>query len=338
MTQHYSGGTVRIGSVRPILDVLQEMGYDPEQVLAAAGVERQVFANPDNLLSFQTRSHLMAVCCEATGRADFGLRVGQSGGLPAFGLIGYLAMHSPDVEQALQNLVRHLHLHVQGASAVIEHGVKLAFFGYEIYQPTLEGADQLEDAALARMVNIMKALCGSDWEPREVWFTHRSPLDIAPLKQFFQVPLRFDMDKAGLFFPVRWLGRRVRAADPELHRLLQKQIDELEENYRDDFPEQVRRVLHNALLTRHANAEDVAALFSIHSRTLHRRLKSHGTNFQEIADSCRYSIARHMLQTSDASMVQIAEMLDYADPRAFSRAFKRWSGTTPSRWRRALAS
>jgi AraC-like DNA-binding protein len=71
----------------------------------------------------------------------------------------------------------------------------------------------------------------------------------------------------------------------------------------------------------------------MHSRTLHRRLAASGTNFRTLVDECRYEIARQMLEDTDADVGHIASMLDYADTSAFARAFRRWSGTTPSRWR-----
>ena len=82
----------------------------------------------------------------------------------------------------------------------------------------------------------------------------------------------------------------------------------------------------------------MAALFSIHERTLHRRLKAHGTSFRQLVDDGRFTIALQMLESSSASLRQIAAALDYADVRAFNRAFKRWSGTSPARWRRQHGS
>ena len=72
----------------------------------------------------------------------------------------------------------------------------------------------------------------------------------------------------------------------------------------------------------------------MHSRTLHRRLAARGTNFRALADECRYAIARQMLEDTDSDVGHIADLLDYADTSAFARAFRRWSGTTPSRWRK----
>jgi AraC-like DNA-binding protein len=121
--------------------------------------------------------------------------------------------------------------------------------------------------------------------------------------------------------------------DPMLRRLLQQQIDALESRHGDDFPGQVRSVLRTALVTGNAGADQVAALFSMHSRTLSRRLDAFGVSFQELVDEGRFEIARQMLEDSAMEVGQIASLLDYADPSAFTRAFRRWSGTTPGRWR-----
>jgi AraC-like DNA-binding protein len=183
------------------------------------------------------------------------------------------------------------------------------------------------------MFNIMRSLCGPDWKPIETMFAHRKPEDVRPFRQFFQAPLRFDAERNALVFSSAWLNRRLPAADPELRQLLQKQIDALDARLHDDFPEQVRSVLRSALLTGHAKADYVAALFSIHSRTLNRRLNAFGTTFRELVDECRFEITGRMLEDSAMDMNTIAALLDYADASAFTRAFRRWSGTTPVVWR-----
>jgi len=115
--------------------------------------------------------------------------------------------------------------------------------------------------------------------------------------------------------------------------LLQKQIDALQARNGEDFPEQVRRVLRTALITGQGNEDDVAALFSMQSYTLARRLQESGVGFHALVDEVRFEIAQQMLETSDMEVSAIAALLDYATASAFTRAFRRWSGTTPSRWR-----
>jgi AraC-like DNA-binding protein len=79
--------------------------------------------------------------------------------------------------------------------------------------------------------------------------------------------------------------------------------------------------------------KQVAALFSMHSRTLSRHLKEFCTSFQKLLDEGRFEIAKQMLEGSRMEVNQIAASLDYADASAFTRAFRRWSGTMPAQWR-----
>ena len=145
----------------------------------------------------------------------------------------------------------------------------------------------------------------------------------------------FDAEQFALFFPARYLNQRLPVADDELRRLLQKQITLLEERYGNDFPEQLRSVLRLAITGGRADASHVAKLFGMHSRTLHRRLKAFGLGFQQVVDEIRFEAARQMLEGSTMDVARIADFLNYAAPGAFTRAFRRWSGTTPAEWRAA---
>jgi AraC-like DNA-binding protein len=141
------------------------------------------------------------------------------------------------------------------------------------------------------------------------------------------------MRRSALRFSASWLQRPVAQANAALQRVLQKELDAIAARHEADFPEQVRSVLRSALLTEHARSDRMAALFSMHSSKLARHLKPYGIGFRDPVDECRYDVAREMLSHSALDMSQIAAMLDYADASAFTRAFRRWSGTTPARWR-----
>jgi len=325
--------TVRIGGSLAVPAVLRSLGADPAAVFAEAGVDLALFDDPDNLISFAARSHLFRVCVNATGCPHFGLLVGQHNGLDSLGLVGLLVKYSPDVGTALHSLVRYAHHHVRGAVITLEVDGSAALFGYAIYQGKSEATDQIADGAIASALNILRSLCGPGLEPNEARFAHREPADIKPFRRFFGCPLSFDAGQNAVVFPAVWLDHRLPVDDPALRRLLQQQIDTLEAKHGDDLPEQVRRVLRTALLTRHASAEQVAALLSMHSRTLARRLAAVDTHFQALVDEARFEIAQQLLEGSAMDLRQITATLDYADPSAFTRAFRRWSGTTPARWR-----
>jgi AraC-like DNA-binding protein len=328
-----SEATLRIGATMALPAVLRSLGADPAMVIGEAGLDMSLFDNPDNLISYAARGRLVSYCVARTGCQHLGLLIGQHAGLDSLGLVGLLVKYSPDVGTALRSLVRYLHLHVRGAATMLAEDDDTAMLSYEIHQPLVEATDQVGDGAIALMFNILRALCGPEWKPVEVRFAHRRPKDVAPFRRFFHAPLRFDAEENALVFSADWLGRNLPYTDPQLSRLLQRQIDALEVHHGDDFPEQVRSVLRSAIVTGHGRSDQVAALFSMHVRTLHRRLNQFGTGFQELADEGRFEIARQMLEDSAMEVRQIAAVLDYADASAFTRAFRRWSGTTPAAWR-----
>ena len=325
-----------MGTLAPIADVLQSLGADPLALLAEAGLDPQVFADPDHRISLPVHNHLVALAVARTGCRHLGLLVGQRDGLHSIGLAGLLVKYSPDVETALRSFVRYLPTHVHGAGSALTVDGGVATLSWEFHTPHLEATDQVSDGALAVMFNVLRELCGTGWTPIEVRFAHRRPDDVAPFRLFFRTTLRFDAEEYALRFSAEWLRHPVPYADAELRRLLQKEIDALDLRHAADFAEQVRRVLRTALITGHGAAEQVAALFSMHPSTLARRLKAEGLGYRQMVEECRYEMARDMLRHSAMEVSQIAAMLDYADASAFTRAFRRWSGTTPARWRSQL--
>lgn len=324
---------LRIGATMGVPLVIKRLGFSPGEVLSSGGFDVSLFDDPDNTMSFVARGRLMAHCAAKTECDHFGLLVGECGGLKSLGLIGLLMKYSPDVLAALNNLVRYFHLHAHGASASLEVDGDAVILGYQILRGGTQGNDQVGDAALAIMFNLLRELCGSAWTPTEIWAMHRKPGNIEPYRDFFKARLRFNAEQYAIVFRASWLQRLLPEVDSGVRRLVQKQIDSLAVRHRDDFPEQVRAVLRAALLNGHANADQVAALFSMHTRTFTRRLQLYGVGYQQLVDESRFEVARQMLEDSDLDIRQIALTLHYSEARSFIRAFRRWSGATPARWR-----
>lgn len=330
-----SGSTVRMGTVMVIPSLLQSLGADPEEVLAEAGVDLTLFADPEHRVSLAAHNRIVQHCADRTRCPHFGLLVGQQDGLQSLGLLGVLVKYSADVQSALDSLVRHLRVQVQGARASLVVEGDWAILSWEIHESGVEAIDQLGDGAIAVYHNILGELCGPDWKPTEAWFAHRRPANIAPFREFFKVPLRFDAEQFALVFPAALLKRRLPEVDDQVRRLLQSEIDVIEQRHGDDFPQQVRSVLRTALLTGHLKADHVASLFGMHCRTLHRRLSESGTSFQQLVDDSRFAFAKQLLQDTTMDLAEISGLLGYAAPSVFTRAFQRWSGTTPAAWRDA---
>ncbi len=322
-----------MGTVLAIPALLRSLGANPEEVLAELGVDLKLFDDAELRISLAARNHIVQHCADRTGCPHFGLLVGQQDGLHSFGLMGLLVKYSPDVRTALERFIRHLKVHVRGASVNQTVDRKVAILTWQIHERGVEAVDHVGDGAVAVLYNIMRELCGRDWKPTEVWFAHHRPADVAPFREFFRVPLRFDAEQFALVFPAALLKHRLPDVDDQLRRLLQSEIDALESRHGDDFPEQVRSVLRTALLAGQTKADQVAALFGMHSRTLNRHLSAFGVNFQQLVDEARYVFAQQLLDDYSMEIGRISELLGYAAPGAFTRAFQRWSGTTPAQWR-----
>ncbi|WP_407531049.1 helix-turn-helix domain-containing protein [Methylobacterium oryzisoli] len=79
---------------------------------------------------------------------------------------------------------------------------------------------------------------------------------------------------------------------------------------------------------------EVAEAIGIHRRTLSRWLKSEGTSFRQVVKDARFSLAAQLLIDTNMSLTEISAALEFSEPAAFTRAFRRWTGMTPSVWRR----
>ena len=326
--------TLRVGGAAAILAVLQDFGVDPDEVLTEAGIDRELFADPDNLITYAARDRLFRQCVSRTGCQYFGLLVGQRMNLKALGLVGLLMRTSPNAGRALVSIVNLLHLHSQGAVMALRVDEDVAMLTYDAFEPGLEATDQTGAGAVAMMLNVMRTLCGPDFRPIEASFGHRRPADIEPFRKFFKVPLYFDAEHYALVFSRDWLDVRPPGADDELQQLLQKQVDVLESRYSLAFPDQVRQVLRSALVTGYFSESEIAALFSMHSHTFRRRLDASATSFHELVDECRFEMAREMLLNTSLSVSEISASMGYSRASSFIRAFRRWSGVTPGEWRK----
>ena len=311
------------------------MGQDADRVFAAAQVDPRVLDDAEGTIAFGALGRLMSQCVEHTACPHFGLLLGQRTGLTALGLVGLLVQHSPDLGTALRNMILHLHIHDRGAIPSLAVEEDRAVVGYTIYQPAAEATIQIYDAAIAITNNILGTLYGPGWRPLEVLLAHAKPLDPESYRKVFQAPIRFGAEQSAVVFRAAALAHPVPGADPNLLQGVQHRIAAMEAMGGGDIVVQVRRVLCNLLMGGEASSDAVAEVFAFHRRTLNRRLRERGVTFRQLLDEVRRQRARQLLRDTDLPVLAIAETLGYTDAPAFTRAFRRWAGTTPTAWRAA---
>lgn len=325
--------TLRVGGAQEILVVLKDFGIDSDEVLNEAGIHPALFDDPGNLITYAARDRLFKKCVARTECQHFGLLVGQRMNLQSLGLVGFLMKTSLSAGAALDSLVNYLRLHSQGAATTLTVDGDMVILAYDVIEPGLQAIDQTGDGAVAMMLNVMRSLCGPAFKSTEASFAHRSPEDIEPYRKLFRCPIYFDAQRYSLVFAREWLDVRPPAADSEVQQLLRKQIDALMTEHSLEFPEQVRNVLRSALMTGHASEEQIASLFSMRAHTFSRRLQASGSSFHELVDECRCEIAQQMLRNTSLNVAQISTYLGYSRSSTFIRAFRRWTDSTPAKWR-----
>ncbi len=327
-------GMLRVDAIARLPAVLRELGLEPGSTLAATGLDPRSFDDPRSEIPIASLGRLLAHAAVASGCEHVGLLVGERSPLASLGLVGQLVQHSPDVGTALRSLSAHLPLRDRGGVAplLVQNGI--ATLGYEIYQPGVEGADQICDAAIAIGMNVMRALCGTAWRPTEVLFAHRRPADLHPFRRLFGAPLCFDAERSALVFASSWLDRRTPGADPALFGELVGRVRALESATACDLVVDLRRMLRVLLPTGGGSVGELAERLSLHRRTLNRRLRASGTSLQRLIQEGRFEIARQLVENTRMPFTRIAATLGYADASAFTRAFQRWTRRSPSAWRK----
>ena len=329
-------GTLRIGPLISIPRLLREMAVDPANVMREAGIDPALFEDPENTISFAAMGRLFSLCVARSGCPHFGLLVGRQGGISSLGIVGLLSQHLPDVRTALRNIILHLHLHDRGAVPTLEVQNETAMLGYAIYQKNVASTDQIYDGAMAIAFNLMKTLCGPRWLPSEVLLCHAEPADREPYRALFKVPPRFDAERTALVFPATWLDQPMHGVNPQLRRILEAEVETLKILSDGDFVSQLRRILQSLIVAGCPSVDQTALLLAMHRRTLNRRLNALGITFKQLLDETRFEIAQQLLRDTRMPVVDIAVTLNYTGASAFTRAFHRWSGTSPAAWRAAF--
>ena len=246
--------------------------------------------------------------------------------------------HSPGQPRPLDrargalDLVEHLQSHDRRSSPTPILGDQ-AIISYALYEPGIESADQIADDFIATCCNIMRAMCGQDWVPTEVLLPRRPPADLTIYNRFYRAPIRFDQEIAALCFPKAWLDHAPPHADALLRRILAERVKELERSAARTVADQLRRLLRSLLLERSCSASETARMLGLHPRTLNCRLHQEGTAFKRVVYEIRFEIARQLLTSTAMSLTQISAALDFSEGSAFTRAFRRWAGETPTDWR-----
>lgn len=193
------------------------------------------------------------------------------------------------------------------------------------------GARCVREYDVADMLFSGMAATQSPWTPALVCFDH--PGDPTPWEETFGCPVRFDHPRTEIHISRDSLSIPLRLSDPGMCKLLMQQAEALLQISagRISFRSRVWQWLDAHVEDSALGAEAAAHDFGLSVRTFHRKLEDEGESFRKLRDRVRYDRACEWLAV--ASIAETSERLGFSDPRAFRRAFRRWSGESPTAWR-----
>ena len=173
-----------------------------------------------------------------------------------------------------------------------------------------------------------------------VEFKHEPFGSIEGYENFFGAPVWFQQDRNALVFHRETLDLPTPGQDLHLFQYVQGNLDLLQDSWRfDPHPARISELFdtidRNTELSEYS-AQLLAQEMNMSLRALQRLAQGHGTTIRELIDRARAAKARQLLTSSTLSIAAISDRLGYSDERAFRRAFQRWTGQTPTEFRRAF--
>ena len=323
--------TFKVRNATEIASTLRDLGVDPETVLRQQGIQPELFSNPENVLLYAALGRLAAACVAATGCDDFGLQVGARSAPTVMGLTGLVSMNSPTVRDGIGVILTTLRTSDTGGDAFLEVHDGVASFGYRVVAPAIEAREQIEDASIAIIVNVMRHFLGRQWRPLRARFARAPPRDKRRFVTFFGAPLRFGERQTCVEFDASTLETTIGNRDPAYADILKPLLEEAARQTAPDFLAVVRSIIRTEVAGGTLSRDRLCQALRLTARTLNNRLNAHGETYSTLADQMRYEAAPDLLLRHQP-ISDIAVSLGFADQSAFTRAFKNWSGAPPARW------
>jgi len=325
--------TAPIGAIREVPRLMEELKQDPWPLLAVYGIDEARLAERRSPVPASLLGQVLEAAAIKTGCPHFGLLVGAAATFDNVGELRFLALNASTARQALNHLGRFIYLMHPVLHVTVRHEQGYTFSSLTLAKD-IPGAEQLLLAYTASFVGAMRTIMGSMWKPSMVHLAMRKPSRVAPYKNFFQAPVLFNQPEYAIFFPDGSLNRPRSGTDPRLAELIFERLCALEAQAPSGLVEQVRHAIETQLLCGECNVVRVANTFAVHRKTLHGYLSHYGTSFEKLLDETRNAMADRMLEHTDLPLAEIATTLCYSNQAALTRAFRRWHGESPSKWRR----
>lgn len=327
-------GTVSVVAARAAVDGLAARRVDVEPAMRAARLSREALASIENRLPYESVMRLWEAAAVAADDPAFGVHVAETLPIGAYDVLDYMVAVAATAGDAMGRIADYFRLiHDRTDVRLIvepRHG--------RLVRRGPVQAPQYDEFSMSLFLLRSRAATATGWAPEWVTFQHARGGDMRELGRVFRCPITFGAAQAEMRFAPSVLRLRHVHADSRLLDILTRYADSLLRGLPsgDDLVASVSSSIARQIATGIPSLASTAAAIHVPERTLQRRLASAGVTLSKLVDDIRRGLALKYLGHAGLSMIEIAYLLHFSDATSFYRAFKRWTGEAPARYRRRL--
>lgn len=311
----------------------------PEPLFRAAGVDPQIIRDPHARMARPKSDALMRTLAARIADPAFGLQAARCWHPSNLGALGYAWLSSSTLRTALGRVVRYWRI----VAADVAVGLDESLDGVEFVHtppPLDDDLDRIRgDVAMAILFDMCRTNFGRALRPRRVAFRHAAPADTKPYQAFFGCPVSFGGDANRLRIGRADADHPLPTANQKLatvhDHILAEELAHLD---RKNVLARVRASLLKRMAAGELSVEDSARDLHMSRRSLQRRLAEADATYQSLVDDTRRDLALRYIEDPANSATDITFLLGYSQQSAFTRAFRRWTGQSPSEFRSRKSS
>ena len=315
----------------------ESRGVESADLLERVGLTRATLEDPDTRLPGPVALALWNALRERTG--DPALQLAAPTVLPfgAYRVIDYLVNASASVGDGVRRFARFFGLIAEAMELAVEPGIH----GWSLRLSRADGGPVppvYVDYVFAALVGRIRMRIRPELRVARVELRRAAPPSTTAYEATFRAPIRFGADHDRLWFDAGEWDAPLRSADAALAHILEEHARILSQRAPaapDAFLDAVQRAVGTAL-PEGGRIGEVARGMHMSVRTLQRKLDAAGTTYRAMADAVRRDLAEGYLADPGVSMVEVAFLLGFSDQTSFHRAFRRWTGQAPGRWRKQV--
>lgn len=304
----------------------KSVGVDPE-----APVDPKVMVPDADFFSLLER-----IAADTAHGRSVPVRIGATMRCDDYGAFGLAFKSAPDLLGSYRRVERFGKVVTSVANFRVVHRDRNALLEIIPGQETRLGLTMTNELATAAATTISREVSQQSFTPTAVHFMHARPKDDTEQRALFRCPIHYGSDRDALEVSIEVLHRPNQLGDAGIAAFfdahLVRELDEI-----DDPAALERRVLDQigeALSEGVPPLAYVAGQLGMSSRTLQRRLAEAGLAYQDLVSDARKRLAEQILSKTDYALAEVAFLTGFSDQSTFTRAFKRWHGTTPASFRR----